>query len=59
MAKKKKNKVEEPKSETRKQTRVRLRDQVGVWFHVDVLDAVGGDNDIEGWVHSRYLERVA
>ncbi|MEZ4639139.1 MAG: peptidylprolyl isomerase [Caldilineaceae bacterium] len=27
MAKKKKNKVEEPKSETRKQTRVRLRDQ--------------------------------
>lgn len=40
-------------------TRVRLRDQVGVWFHVDVLDAVGGDNDIEGWVHSRYLERVA
>lgn len=27
----------------------------GAWWKVQVLDAIDGDRDLEGWVHSRYL----
>lgn len=30
----------------------------GSWPHVDVLDAVAGIQDIQGWVHGRYLRAV-
>jgi N-acetylmuramoyl-L-alanine amidase len=30
----------------------------GSWHQVDVLDAVLGVQDIQGWVHGRYLQAV-
>lgn len=30
----------------------------GVWREVDVIDAVAGVNDIQGWVHGRFLRPV-
>jgi N-acetylmuramoyl-L-alanine amidase len=40
-------------------TRVEILDREGSWGLVDVLDEVGGIRDMQGWVHTRYLERVA
>ncbi len=37
-------------------TRVEVLQRQGVWWQVDVLDTVKGDMDIQGWVHSRYLQ---
>ncbi len=31
----------------------------GTWREVDVLETVNGVMDMQGWVHSRYLKRVA
>ena len=28
----------------------------GIWRQVDVLEPVGGENDVVGWVHGRYLK---
>ena len=36
-------------------TEVDILESVGVWHRVDVLDVVNGINDLEGWVHSRYI----
>jgi hypothetical protein len=30
----------------------------GTWVLVDVLKAVGGAPDLQGWVHSRFVRRV-
>lgn len=39
-------------------TRVEIVRQQDSWRLVDVLDAVNGIVDIQGWVHHRFLERV-
>jgi N-acetylmuramoyl-L-alanine amidase len=38
---------------------VRVLATEGAWRQVDVLQAVKGINDIQGWVHSRYLQLVS
>ena len=30
-----------------------------LWRQVDVLDAIGDDMDITGWVHGRFIRRVS
>lgn len=40
-------------------TRVEVLTSQGSWRMVDVLDAIAGEIDVQGWVHSRYLERVS
>lgn len=37
-------------------TRLEVLAESGVWRQVDVLDAIGGDADIHGWVHGRFIE---
>lgn len=39
-------------------TRVEVLREDGVWRFVDVIDDVGGQNDLQGWVHGRYLRRL-
>lgn len=34
-----------------------LGEHVGSWWRVLVLSTLNGDNDLEGWVHSKYLAR--
>ena len=36
-------------------TRVEALQKQGNWWRVAVLDTVGGDMDVEGWVNSRFL----
>lgn len=40
-------------------TRVEALEKSGNWWRVEVLDTLGGDMDIEGWVHSRFLKSQA
>jgi N-acetylmuramoyl-L-alanine amidase len=40
-------------------TRVQVLLREGSWCQVDVLDAVAGINDLQGWVHGRFLRPVA
>ena len=40
-----------------KGTRLEVVSESGAWRLVDVLDTVKGENDIQGWVHGRYIER--
>lgn len=47
-----------PQSPLPRGARVEILTQQGSWRMVDVLDLVGGDMDLQGWVHSRYLERA-
>lgn len=46
-----------PASPLPKGTRMTILEKNGLWRKVDVLDTVKGFMDIEGWVHSRYIER--
>ncbi len=39
-------------------TRLDVLDENGSWLHVDVLDAVNGVIDLEGWVHGSYVRPV-
>jgi N-acetylmuramoyl-L-alanine amidase len=39
-------------------TKLELLETSGSWHQVSVLDIVGGDMDVEGWVHGRYVRRV-
>ncbi|MFH0873179.1 MAG: N-acetylmuramoyl-L-alanine amidase [bacterium] len=39
-------------------TRVEILQREGSWALVDVLSVVGGVMDMQGWVHSRYLQRA-
>lgn len=39
-------------------TRVEVLAEQGSWRRVEVLHAVNGHNDLEGWVHGRYLRRA-
>lgn len=39
-------------------TDVQIVQQQGSWRLVGVLDEVSGFQDIQGWVHHRFLERV-
>ena len=39
-------------------TRVDVLEESGSWRRVDVLDAVNGDMDLQGWVHGRFLTRA-
>jgi N-acetylmuramoyl-L-alanine amidase len=39
-------------------TRVQVLAREGSWCQVDVLDMVAGINDVQGWVHGRYLRPV-
>lgn len=39
-------------------TRVEVLAEDGNWRRVDVLDTVGGANDLEGWVNGRFLRRA-
>ena len=43
-------------SPLKKGTRLAVLEESGVWRQVDVLDTVGGDNDVHGWVHGRYIK---
>lgn len=47
-----------PQSPLPEGTRVEVLTAEGSWRMVDVLDRVGEDIDVQGWVHSRYLERA-
>jgi N-acetylmuramoyl-L-alanine amidase len=40
-------------------TRLEVVAQQGSWRLVDVLDSVKGETDVQGWVHGRYIRRVA
>jgi N-acetylmuramoyl-L-alanine amidase len=40
-----------------KGTEVIVMEEVGNWRFVDVLATVGGEMDLQGWVHGRYLTR--
>ena len=40
-------------------TRLTILDRAGVWALVDVLDTINGIMDLEGWVHTRYIQRAA
>jgi len=40
-------------------TKVEILDRAGSWVLVDVLKAVNGVMDLQGWVHSRYLTRIS
>ncbi len=40
-------------------TRVEVLREEGSWRRVDVLDTVKGANDLQGWVHGRFLQRSA
>lgn len=40
-------------------TRVERLRARGAWWLVDVLDVVGDQPDLQGWVHSRFLRRAA
>lgn len=40
-------------------TKVEISKREGNWAFVDVLAVVNGVMDMEGWVHSRYLKRIA
>jgi N-acetylmuramoyl-L-alanine amidase len=37
-------------------TRLRRLSDHGVWMEVQVLDVVNGDMDLEGWVHSGFVQ---
>lgn len=37
-------------------TRLDVLETRGLWHRVDVLDAVGGEMDVVGWVHGGYVE---
>ena len=39
-------------------TPVQLLAREGSWCQVDVLEAVAGVNDLQGWVHGRYLRPI-
>ena len=39
-------------------TRVEILQRDGSWAQVDVLGVVSGVMDMQGWVHSRYLQRA-
>ncbi|MET0388098.1 MAG: N-acetylmuramoyl-L-alanine amidase [Polyangiales bacterium] len=39
-------------------TDVEVHRREGVWCEVDVLESVSGVNDVQGWVHGRYLRLV-
>jgi N-acetylmuramoyl-L-alanine amidase len=39
-------------------TKVEILSKKGDWRQVDVLQPVGGQADIQGWVHQRYLKRL-
>lgn len=39
-------------------TKVEIIQSEGSWRFVDVLDSVNGINDLQGWVHGRYLDRL-
>lgn len=39
-------------------TRVLILDQEGSWRFVDVEGEVGGENDVQGWVHGGFLRRA-
>lgn len=39
-------------------TRVEVLAEEGNWRKVDVMDTVGGANDLEGWVNGRFLRRA-
>lgn len=45
-----------PQSPLPEGTRVEVLTEQGSWRMVDVLDPVGGDLDVQGWVHGRYLQ---
>jgi N-acetylmuramoyl-L-alanine amidase len=40
-------------------TNLGVLDIDGAWMFVDVLDEIGDDSDIEGWVHGKYLRLVS
>jgi N-acetylmuramoyl-L-alanine amidase len=40
-------------------TRLVILDRAGVWALVDVQDTIEGIMDLQGWVHTRYIQRVA
>jgi N-acetylmuramoyl-L-alanine amidase len=40
-------------------TKLELLESSGVWQRVSVLDVLGGEMDVEGWVHGRYIARIA
>ncbi len=40
-------------------TPVEILDQQGSWRFVDVLDTIDDVMDLQGWVHGRYLKRMA
>lgn len=40
-------------------TRVEILKENGVWRFVDVLNEVEGQQDLQGWVHGRYLKLMA
>lgn len=44
-----------PASPLPDETKVEVQEKQGNWWRVQVLDAINGDMDIEGWVHSRFL----
>lgn len=44
-----------PQSPLPPATRVEELAAEGVWRRVDVLDTIGDDMDLQGWVHGRYL----
>jgi N-acetylmuramoyl-L-alanine amidase len=39
-------------------TRLEVLQEEGTWRLVDVLDVVEGLNDLQGWVHSRFIRKV-
>lgn len=40
-------------------TRLEVVAQQGAWRLVDVLDPIKGETDVHGWVHGRFIRRVA
>lgn len=47
-----------PASPLPKGTRLEVLAELGSWRQVDVLDTVGGEMDVQGWVHGRYIRPV-
>jgi len=39
-------------------TKLRVLSTSGLWLEVDVLDTVGSDMDVTGWVHGRHVRRI-
>jgi N-acetylmuramoyl-L-alanine amidase len=48
-----------PASPLPDKTKVEVLEKQGSWWRVQVLGVVNGDMDVEGWVHSRFLELKA